>query len=170
MLGAANSVADREFVFLCVPTPQGEDGSADLSYIEEAARQISSNLISEAIVINKSTVPVGSTRVVEEAMGRDDVFVTTVDGGRLFHNQGNGKFADLTASAGLRDTAFAVRYSPGGTTGDSGGARLPPLKKAARPAHPAAASARQKGSRRRAHQVHAAPGPPWKAVHPVFPA
>src|SRR4051812_12725392 len=36
------------------------------------------------------------------------------------------------------DTALAVRNSPGGTTGASGGARLPPLKKAARPAHPAA--------------------------------
>ena len=77
VLGAANSVTDREFVFLCVPTPQGEDGSADLSYIEGAARQISSSLISEAIVINKSTVPVGSTRVVEQALERPDVSVVS---------------------------------------------------------------------------------------------
>ena len=77
VLGAANAVADREFVFLCVPTPQGDDGSADLSYIEVAAQQISAHLQSEAIVINKSTVPVGSTLVVERALQRADVHVVS---------------------------------------------------------------------------------------------
>ena len=75
VLGAANAVPDAEFVFLCVPTPQASDGSADLSYIEEAAREIGPVLEPEAVVINKSTVPVGSTRVVEQAVGRDDVSV-----------------------------------------------------------------------------------------------
>ena len=70
-------VRDCEFAYLCVPTPQGVDGSADLSYIEEAARQIGPLLPSEAVVINKSTVPVGSTRVVEQALGRSDVFVVS---------------------------------------------------------------------------------------------
>src|SRR5690349_3461718 len=56
-----SEVTDREFVFLCVPTPQGEDGSADLSYVEAAARQLSPHLAPDAIVLNKSTVPVGST-------------------------------------------------------------------------------------------------------------
>jgi UDPglucose 6-dehydrogenase len=60
-----------------VPTPQAADGSAEMGYIEEAARQIGPRLRSEAIVINKSTVPVGSTRVVERALGRDDVFVVS---------------------------------------------------------------------------------------------
>ena len=55
--------ATAEFVYLCVPTPQGDDGSADLSYIEAAAREIGPVLPAEAVVINKSTVPVGSTRV-----------------------------------------------------------------------------------------------------------
>ena len=39
VLGAASAVEDCEIAFLCVPTPQGEDGSADLSYIEAAARR-----------------------------------------------------------------------------------------------------------------------------------
>ena len=60
-----------------MPTPQGDDGSADLSYIEGAAREIDPALASEAIVINKSTVPVGSTRVVEQALQRGDVFVVS---------------------------------------------------------------------------------------------
>jgi UDPglucose 6-dehydrogenase len=66
-----------EFAYLCVPTPQGDDGSADLSYIEAAARQIGPVLPSEAVVVNKSTVPVGSTRAVERVLGRDDVMVVS---------------------------------------------------------------------------------------------
>ena len=77
VLGAENAVADREFIFLCVPTPQGEDGSADLTYIEVAARQISPHLQPAAIVINKSTVPVGSTLVVERSLQRSDVHVVS---------------------------------------------------------------------------------------------
>ncbi|MDQ1374540.1 MAG: UDPglucose 6-dehydrogenase [Actinomycetota bacterium] len=77
VLGAANAVPGMEFVFLCVPTPQGDDGSADLSYIRSVAEEIGPYLDSEAIVINKSTVPVGSTRVVEQHLGRDDVVVVS---------------------------------------------------------------------------------------------
>jgi UDPglucose 6-dehydrogenase len=77
VVGAADAAVDAEFVFLCVQTPQGEDGSADLTYIREAAAQIGPVLGTETIVINKSTVPVGSTRVVEEALGRDDIFVVS---------------------------------------------------------------------------------------------
>lgn len=40
--------------------------------------------------------------------GLDDVFMTTVDGGRLFHNEGRGRFADVSARAGVRNTEFAV--------------------------------------------------------------
>jgi UDPglucose 6-dehydrogenase len=76
-LDAAQAVAEAEFIYLCVPTPQGLDGSADLSYIEDAARQIGPSLPPDAIVINKSTVPVGSTRVVEQALGRGDVSVVS---------------------------------------------------------------------------------------------
>jgi UDPglucose 6-dehydrogenase len=77
VVGAENAVADAEFAYLCVPTPQGDDGSADLSYIEAAARQVGPVLPSEAVVVNKSTVPVGSTRVVERVLGRDDVVVVS---------------------------------------------------------------------------------------------
>jgi UDPglucose 6-dehydrogenase len=77
VVGAANAVAGAEFVYLCVPTPMRLDGSADLSYIEAAARQIGPVLEAEAVVINKSTVPVGSTTAVERALGRDDVFVVS---------------------------------------------------------------------------------------------
>ena len=77
VVGAEAAAATAEFAYLCVPTPQGMDGSADLSYVETAARQISGVLPQEAIVVNKSTVPVGSTKVVERAMGRPDVKVVS---------------------------------------------------------------------------------------------
>jgi UDPglucose 6-dehydrogenase len=77
VLGAATAVRDAEIVFLCVPTPQGEDGSADLSYIEQAAAQIAPVLRPGAVVVNKSTVPVGSTLVVERVLQRSDVTVVS---------------------------------------------------------------------------------------------
>jgi len=77
VVGAEAAAGTAEFAYLCVPTPQGADGSADLSYIETAARQIGPGLPSEAVVVNKSTVPVGSTRVVERVLGRDDVAVVS---------------------------------------------------------------------------------------------
>jgi UDPglucose 6-dehydrogenase len=77
VLGAANAVTDCEIAFLCVPTPQGDDGSADLSYVEAAAAEIAPVLPYEAIVVNKSTVPVGSTKVVDRVMKRPDVRVVS---------------------------------------------------------------------------------------------
>jgi UDP-glucose 6-dehydrogenase len=77
VLGAASAVRDCDIAFLCVPTPQADDGSADLSYIEAAAREISEQLPYESVVVNKSTVPVGSTRVVERVLDRPDVKVVS---------------------------------------------------------------------------------------------
>jgi UDPglucose 6-dehydrogenase len=74
---AVEAVAGAEFVFLCVPTPQSADGSADLSYVEAAAKEIASSLRSGAIVVNKSTVPVGSANMVEKVIGRPDITVVS---------------------------------------------------------------------------------------------
>jgi UDPglucose 6-dehydrogenase len=72
-----SAVIDAEVVFLCVPTPEGADGSADLSYIQTAARTLAPLLLSGAVVVNKSTVPVGSTKVVERELKRPDVAVVS---------------------------------------------------------------------------------------------
>ena len=73
----AAAVAEAEFVLLCVPTPPAADGRTDMSYIRAAAAEIGPHLRPESIVINKSTVPVGSTRVVEQTLGRDDISVVS---------------------------------------------------------------------------------------------
>jgi UDPglucose 6-dehydrogenase len=77
VVGAAEASRDAEFHYLCVPTPQGDDGAADLSYLEQAAAEISPVLPNNSVVVNKSTVPVGSTRVVSRVLGRSDVAVVS---------------------------------------------------------------------------------------------
>src|SRR5215510_9882018 len=77
VVGAATAAATCEFAFLCVPTPQGDDGHADLTYLRQAATEIGPVLAPESVVVNKSTVPIGSTRVVEEVLARDDVAVVS---------------------------------------------------------------------------------------------
>ena len=74
---AVDAVAGAQFVFLCVPTPQSADGSADLSYVESAAKEIGSHLEPGAIVVNKSTVPVGSATMFEQVIGRPDIRVVS---------------------------------------------------------------------------------------------
>ena len=74
---STEAVKGAEFVFLCVPTPQSADGSADLSFIEAAAKEIGASLKPGSIVVNKSTVPVGSTTIVEQVIGRPDIAVVS---------------------------------------------------------------------------------------------
>ena len=77
VVGSVEAAKSCDIAFLCVPTPQGEDGSADLSYVQRAAEEIATVLPFESIVVNKSTVPVGSTKVVERALKRPDVKVVS---------------------------------------------------------------------------------------------
>lgn len=77
VVGADRAVPEAEFVFLCLPTPQSEDGQADLTFVESVAKQISSLLRTNAVVVNKSTVPVGSARTVTRILGRNDVSVVS---------------------------------------------------------------------------------------------
>ncbi len=49
-----------EYAFIAVGTPSGEDGSADLKYVEAAAKSIAENMSAPLVLINKSTVPIGT--------------------------------------------------------------------------------------------------------------
>lgn len=72
-----SGVTQADVVFLCLPTPQSDDGSADMSYIHDACRNIGSALKPNAVVVNKSTVPVGSAPLVLSWIGRSDVSVVS---------------------------------------------------------------------------------------------
>jgi len=67
----------NQYFYLCVPTPQGPDGAADLRYLEEAVLSIGPLVPTDAIIVNKSTVPVGSTVFVEQHINRRDVHVVS---------------------------------------------------------------------------------------------
>jgi UDPglucose 6-dehydrogenase len=71
------AVVGADFVFLCVPTPQRANGSADVSYVQAAAKEIATHLTPDAIVVNKSTVPLGSALLVDQMIGRPDVRVVS---------------------------------------------------------------------------------------------
>lgn len=63
------ALCDAEFVFLCVGTPPGPDGSPNLEQLESAIQSLAPHLRSGAVIVNKSTVPVGSgnwTRTILE--------------------------------------------------------------------------------------------------------
>ncbi len=57
---------NSDICFIAVGTPVGEDGSADLQYVLEAAREIGQKMSQDLIVINKSTVPMGTANKVKE--------------------------------------------------------------------------------------------------------
>ena len=77
VVGAVKAVFDSEYVFLCLPTPESSDGSADISIIETVAKEIADSLSHASIIVNKSTLPVGSVRVVENCIQRKDVSVVS---------------------------------------------------------------------------------------------
>lgn len=62
------ALGDAEVIFIAVGTPPGDDGSADLTYVLQCAKDIGQNISKYAIVVNKSTVPVGTGDLVEETI------------------------------------------------------------------------------------------------------
>jgi UDPglucose 6-dehydrogenase len=64
----AKAVAGAEIVIIAVGTPQGEDGSADLSHVLRAAEQVAHAMTGYALVVTKSTVPVGTADRIREVM------------------------------------------------------------------------------------------------------
>jgi UDPglucose 6-dehydrogenase len=61
-------IRDAEIIFLALPTPPDEDGSADLKYVLGVSREIGKLLTDYKVIVNKSTVPVGTARKVHKAI------------------------------------------------------------------------------------------------------
>jgi UDPglucose 6-dehydrogenase len=60
------AVSNNDVIFIAVGTPPAEDGGADLSYVEEAARAVGRTMTSYKVIVNKSTVPIGTARKVKQ--------------------------------------------------------------------------------------------------------
>ncbi|MBW6481561.1 MAG: UDP-glucose/GDP-mannose dehydrogenase family protein [Vicingaceae bacterium] len=65
------AVADAEIIFLALPTPPGEDGSADLSYILGVAETLGKIIKNYKVIVDKSTVPVGTAEKVIAAIAKN---------------------------------------------------------------------------------------------------
>lgn len=63
-----NNLEDTDVVFIAVGTPQDEDGSADLKHVLEAAREIGKYINRHIVIVTKSTVPVGTAKLVKVAI------------------------------------------------------------------------------------------------------
>ncbi len=66
----SEGIKDAEVLFLALPTPPGEDGSADLSYVLAVAEDLGPLLQNYTVVIDKSTVPVGTADLVRKTIGQ----------------------------------------------------------------------------------------------------
>jgi UDPglucose 6-dehydrogenase len=64
----ADAVRKSLVVFIAVGTPQGEDGSSDLQYVLAAAREVAAAMNGFKVIVDKSTVPVGTARLVADAI------------------------------------------------------------------------------------------------------
>lgn len=66
----SESVPGSEIVFIAVGTPARRDGKADLTYVEEAAREIGKNMNGYKVIVNKSTVPVGTGEKIKQIISK----------------------------------------------------------------------------------------------------
>lgn len=64
----ASAIRQSRAIFIAVGTPQRDDGSADLRYVEEVARSIAKYMEGPKLVITKSTVPIGTGRMIERIL------------------------------------------------------------------------------------------------------
>jgi len=62
------AISDAEIVFIAVGTPMGDNGSADLQYVKTVAKEIGQSMINKLLVVDKSTVPVGTANKVKETI------------------------------------------------------------------------------------------------------
>jgi UDPglucose 6-dehydrogenase len=82
------SVRAAAIVFIAVGTPQHEDGSADLSHVLAVARDIAVAMNGYKVIVDKSTVPVGTARKVRELVGRETTHPFSVVSNPEFLKQG----------------------------------------------------------------------------------
>lgn len=96
---------NADFIFIAVGTPENEDGSANLEYLEGAVEQIGMNLVRDAVIIIKSTVPVGTNQRMDQKVQGiipDNIQVNVVS---------NPEF--LREGSGILDTFHADRIIVG---------------------------------------------------------
>jgi UDPglucose 6-dehydrogenase len=108
------AVRASEIVFVAVGTPQGEDGSADLQHVLDVARSVGRAINKYTVVVDKSTVPVGTAARVREAIAGETTQPFSVVSNPEFLKQG----------AAIEDFMKPDRVVIGTEPGDARGAQL----------------------------------------------
>ncbi|OKP91076.1 UDP-glucose 6-dehydrogenase [Paenibacillus helianthi] len=72
-------LADNEIVYIAVGTPENNDGSANLQYVEQAARDIGANISRDTIIVTKSTVPIGTNARIKALINEHLVNRCTIE-------------------------------------------------------------------------------------------
>lgn len=67
----SEALKKSDIVFIAVGTPMGQDGSADLKYVKEVATEIGQNMIHSLIIVDKSTVPIGTAFMVRDIISEE---------------------------------------------------------------------------------------------------
>jgi UDPglucose 6-dehydrogenase len=80
---------DAEIIIIAVGTPQGDDGAADLSYLEQAAKDISKYVVDRNIIVIKSTVPVGTNEYIKKIIEAECEFSVQMVSNPEFLRQGS---------------------------------------------------------------------------------
>src|SRR3954469_19299335 len=105
------AIAGAEVILLCVGTPTGAGGAPDLSQVEAAVKSVADHMTHGAIIVNKSTVPVGSGNwvrtMIEDSLPRA--------GGAGFHVVSNPEF--LREGTAIHDFLYPDRIVLGGENG-----------------------------------------------------
>ena len=84
----SGAVAASEIVFIAVGTPQGEDGAADLQHVLEVARSVGRALNKYTVIVDKSTVPVGTAKLVRATIAKETSHPFSVVSNPEFLKQG----------------------------------------------------------------------------------
>jgi UDPglucose 6-dehydrogenase len=88
-LSHQEGLKDAEVIIIAVGTPQGDDGAANLSYLEQAAKDLSKYLRAETIVVIKSTVPVGTNEFIRRLIEKQCGFFVQIVSNPEFLRQGS---------------------------------------------------------------------------------
>jgi UDPglucose 6-dehydrogenase len=84
----ARGVRNSQIIFIAVGTPTGEDGSADLQHVENVARELAKAMNGYKVIVNKSTVPVGTAARVRDIIRRETTHPFSVVSNPEFLKQG----------------------------------------------------------------------------------